>query len=247
MNNFELEKKLKDMFDNISEEYDMINNILSFGLDSLWRKKVINILKKFFLKKNYRNIKILDIASGTGELSFLLCNEFYRSKIIGLDPSEKMLKVAIKKLKKYNNCLNKILFIKGYSQNIPFDDNTFDIITISFGLRNFQFLNESLKEIYRVMKLYGKLIILEFSRPDNFFIRKIYHLYNKFIMIKIGGFLSKNYNAYNYLKESINYFSFYFNGEKMKKFFQSKNFRLIHIKKLTFGVASIYLLEKNIN
>ncbi|WP_185877826.1 bifunctional demethylmenaquinone methyltransferase/2-methoxy-6-polyprenyl-1,4-benzoquinol methylase UbiE [Blattabacterium cuenoti] len=243
---YESEKKLKDMFDNISEKYDIINNILSFGLDSFWRKNVIDILKKFYVKRNYKHLKILDLASGTGELSFLLLNEFDGSKIIGLDPSKKMIKVAKKKLKKINNNYkNNISFIKGYSQNIPFDNETFDIITISFGLRNFQFIHKSFKEMYRVIKSYGKLIILEFSKPNNIFFRNMYYLYNKLFMIKIGGFLSKNYCAYNYLNKSIYFFSF--DEKRIKNIFQNENFILINTKKLTFGIASIYFLEKNIN
>ncbi len=150
-----------------------------------------------------------------------------------------MLKIAKNKIK--NNFLEKkIKVIIGDSHFIPFQKNTFDIVTISFGLRNFKNIHLSLKEIYKILKPFGILEILEFSKPKNFFIKKIYHFYSNFILTKIGSFFSKNYFAYKYLKESINFFS----EKKIQKIIIKNKFHHIQTKKLTFGIVSIYLFQK---
>ncbi|WP_185864955.1 bifunctional demethylmenaquinone methyltransferase/2-methoxy-6-polyprenyl-1,4-benzoquinol methylase UbiE [Blattabacterium cuenoti] len=239
------EKLIKNMFDHISIKYDFINRILSLGMDIIWRKKLVYLLNNFHKKKNFLNI--LDLATGTGDLTFLLSKIFTNSYIIGLDPSNKMLEIAKNKLNNSKNILIKkrIQFITGYSQNIPFKNKNFDIVTISFGIRNFQFLHLSLNEIYRILKNNGTLAILEFSIPSNFLIRKIYYFYNNLFMSNIGGFLSKNYSAFNYLKESIKHFNY--SGEKMKKLLTYHNFNYVHMEKLSLEIASIYLSKKITN
>ncbi|WP_113738130.1 bifunctional demethylmenaquinone methyltransferase/2-methoxy-6-polyprenyl-1,4-benzoquinol methylase UbiE [Blattabacterium clevelandi] len=233
------EDKLTKMFDSISSKYDFLNHILSFGIDILWRKKVINLLIK---NKKYK--KILDLATGTGDLAILLAKKFKNSSIIGLDPSEKMLKIAKNKIKK-NFLEKKITLIQGYSQNIPFENNTFDLVTIAFGIRNFQYIHLSFKEIYRILKPLGILEILEFSNPSNPYIKIFYHLYSHSILTRIGNFFSKNHFAYNYLQESIKYFTYY--GNKMKKLLKYHGFQTYSTKELTFGIVSIYLSQKKIN
>ncbi|WP_185877304.1 bifunctional demethylmenaquinone methyltransferase/2-methoxy-6-polyprenyl-1,4-benzoquinol methylase UbiE [Blattabacterium cuenoti] len=231
--------KLINMFNDISKNYDLINSILSLGMDFNWRKKLVDLLKKKILSQN-NYINILDLATGTGELAFLLSKKFYRSNIIGLDPANKMLKIAKKKL--YKKKIKNISFINGNSCNIPFNDEYFDIITISFGIRNFQHIHVSMKEIYRVLNPYGLLAILEFSIPSNIFIKKIYYYYNKIIVNTIGKLLSNNNYAYKYLCKSIN--SFYYYGNKMKKLLMYHNFNEISIKKLLFEIVSIYISNK---
>ncbi|QIK16516.1 bifunctional demethylmenaquinone methyltransferase/2-methoxy-6-polyprenyl-1,4-benzoquinol methylase UbiE [Blattabacterium sp. DPU] len=236
-NSFSKEKKLKNMFDHIANNYDLINHILSFGIDFIWRKKIIFLLSKF----NERKVKkILDLATGTGDLAILLAHRFKHADITGLDPSNKMLEIAEKKIKK-NFFENRIQIIQGYSQNIPFQNETFDIVTIAFGIRNFQYIHLSIREIYRTLKPSGILAILEFSTPPNFFIRKIYYLYFYFVE-KIGNFISKNCFAYNYLKESI--LSFPYHNKKMNKLLKYHKFSSIYIQKLTFGIVSVYLVKK---
>ncbi|WP_185882866.1 bifunctional demethylmenaquinone methyltransferase/2-methoxy-6-polyprenyl-1,4-benzoquinol methylase UbiE [Blattabacterium cuenoti] len=233
------EKKINKTFNHISKKYDIINKILSLGLDFFWRKKSIFLLSQI---KNRKIQKILDIATGTGTFAILLANQFNKAKIIGLDPSIQMIKIAKNKIE--NNYLKKkIKFIKGYSQNLPFEDNTFDLATVSFGLRNFQYIHISIKEIFRILKPFGYLEILEFSYPSNSLIKKVYNFYSNVVISNLGGFLSNNYFAYNYLKESIKNFSF--NGNKMKKLLNYHNFDVFCIKKLTFEVVSIYLSRKN--
>ncbi|WP_317045942.1 ubiquinone/menaquinone biosynthesis methyltransferase [Blattabacterium punctulatus] len=182
------------------------------------------------------------MATGTGDLAILLAKKFRNASIIGLDPSEKMLKIAKNKIKK-NFLEKRITLIQGYSQNIPFEKNTFDLVTIAFGIRNFKYLHLSLQEIYRILKPLGILEILEFSNPSNPYIKIFYHLYSHSILTRIGTFFSKNYFAYNYLQESIKYFSYY--GKKMKKLLKYHGFKNYSTKELTFGIVSIYLSQKN--
>ncbi|WP_185862068.1 bifunctional demethylmenaquinone methyltransferase/2-methoxy-6-polyprenyl-1,4-benzoquinol methylase UbiE [Blattabacterium cuenoti] len=244
MNKYSLssrEKKIKNMFDHISCKYDLINHILSFGIDFFWRKKVIHLLDKFSEKKKVKNI--LDLATGTGDLAILLAKKFDHARIIGLDPSKNMLKIAEKKIKN-NNFEKRVKVIQGYSQNIPFKNEIFDMVTIAFGIRNFQYIHLSLREIYRILKPLGILVILEFSTPSNYCIKKIYHFYSHFIMNKIGNFLSKNNFAYNYLNESVQSFSYCYE-KKMNKLLKYHQLTLIYIKKLTFEIATIYFSKKN--
>ncbi|WP_238786196.1 bifunctional demethylmenaquinone methyltransferase/2-methoxy-6-polyprenyl-1,4-benzoquinol methylase UbiE [Blattabacterium cuenoti] len=234
------EEKLKNMFNNISDKYDFINHILSFGIDFMWRKKIIYSLKQFTKDKKIKSI--LDLATGTGDLAILLANKFNKSHIIGLDPSDKMLEIARRKIKK-KSLEKRIKIIQGSSQNIPFQNETFDLVTIAFGIRNFQYIHFSIKEIYRILKSTGILGILEFSTPSYFLIKKIYHLYS-YVYSKIGGFLSKNYFAYDYLRKSIESFSY--SGEKMNNLLKYHKFNIFYSKKLTFEIVSIYLSNKNI-
>ncbi|AFJ90945.1 bifunctional demethylmenaquinone methyltransferase/2-methoxy-6-polyprenyl-1,4-benzoquinol methylase UbiE [Blattabacterium sp. (Blaberus giganteus)] len=231
------EKKLKNMFDHIAHKYDLINRILSFGIDLIWRKKTIHLLCKFNKKKVQ---KILDLATGTGDIAILLANKFKHAFITGLDPSDKMIKIAKQKIK--NNFFEKrVQIIQGYSQNIPFQNETFDIVTIAFGIRNFQYIHDSVREIYRILKPSGILVILEFSKPSNYWIKKIYYFYFHLVK-KIGNFISKNHFAYNYLKESI--LSFPYCNRKMNKLLKYHKFDTIHIQKLTFGIVSLYFFKK---
>lgn len=236
------ERKIIDMFDHISKRYDIINQILSFGIDSLWRKKAVCLLSEYTTKKyNKKKEKnILDLATGTGDLAILLSKKFTDSTIIGLDPSEKMLKIAKEKIKN-NLLIKKIKMIKGYSQNIPFKNEKFDIVTIAFGIRNFQYINCSIKEIHRVLKPSGILEILEFSIPENFLLKNIYYIYSHFILSKIGNLISGSKFAYDYLEKSIKLF---YQQNKINDFLKYHKFDIINIQKLTFGIATIYLSRK---
>lgn len=221
------------MFNDISFYYDVLNRILSLGMDIIWRKKVVNIIF------NFKHKKILDIATGTGDLAIMLAKKFKNSNIIGIDLSEKMLDIGIKKIN-YNGLEKKIKMIWGNSENLCFEKKTFNIVTISFGIRNFKKRKKVLKEIYRVLKHRGKIIILEFSKPKNFILKYLYYLYSHYILINFTKFVLISPYAYEYLVNSIEDFSYLNIKEELK----NCGFCNLSTFFFTFGIVSIYLGEK---
>ena len=233
--NSELGKKeqVAKMFDNISEDYDGLNRVISLGIDVSWRKKVVKLVGE----NNPQ--QILDIATGTGDLA-LMMSQLNPEKIVGLDISEGMLQVGRQKVSKAN-LSDKIEMIVGDSENIPFPDNTFDAITVSFGVRNFENLDKGLTEILRVLKPAGKFVVLETSNPTKFPFKQGYKLYTNFILPIIGKLFSKDKVAYSYLSESANSFPF---GEAFNNILQKNGFKNAKNIPVTFGVASIYTALK---
>ena len=216
------------MFDNISGKYDLLNRILSMGIDVRWRKKLLNQSKA--------NPKtVLDIATGTGDLAIQIAKST-QAQITGFDLSAGMLEVVRKKEAK-EKLDDRIEMIQGDAENMPFENNSFDVITVAFGVRNFENLKKGLDEIYRVLKPGGKFIILEFSQPESFHMKQLYAFYSKNILPKIGKQISKVESAYTYLPDSVKAFPY---GEEMKKILKNSNFSKSSDKKLTFGIASIY-------
>ena len=233
--NSTLSKKgqVEKMFDNISKEYDILNRIISFGIDISWRKKIVKILKS-------RNPStILDVATGTGDLAIELVKTNAK-KIIGLDISKGMLDVGINKIN-HKNLNNTIEMVIGDSENLKYDDNFFDAVTVSFGVRNFESLDSGLREIYRVLKTNGSLVILETSNPTKFPFKQFYTVYSKFILPTIGKIFSKDKLAYNYLSESSAEFPF---GEKFNNILKKIGFTNVVDFPQTFGVATIYVASK---
>ncbi|WBX77267.1 bifunctional demethylmenaquinone methyltransferase/2-methoxy-6-polyprenyl-1,4-benzoquinol methylase UbiE [Tenacibaculum ovolyticum] len=233
--NSELGKKeqVAKMFDNISEDYDGLNRVISLGIDVSWRKKVVKLIGE----NNPQ--QILDIATGTGDLALMMA-KLNPKKIVGLDISAGMLEVGKQKIAKAN-LTDKIEMIVGDSENIPFDDNTFDAITVSFGVRNFENLDKGLTEIYRVLKPGGKFVVLETSNPTKFPFKQGYKFYTNFILPVIGKIFSKDKVAYSYLSESANSFPF---GEAFNNILQKNGFNSAKNLPVTFGVASIYTALK---
>lgn len=233
--NSELGKKeqVTQMFDTISNNYDGLNRVISFGIDVKWRKRVVEILKK----KNPATI--LDIATGTGDLAINL-TQTGASKIIGLDISPGMLAVGKKKIdeKKLNNTIEMVV---GDSENLQFEENTFDAVTVAFGVRNFENLEIGLSEIYRVLKSGGSLVVLETSVPTKSPYKQGYNFYTKHVLPKIGRMFSKDDSAYEYLSESAAVFP---HGEAFNNILQKIGFIDIENKPQTFGVASIYVATK---
>ncbi|CAM1370747.1 Demethylmenaquinone methyltransferase [Tenacibaculum litoreum] len=231
----ELGKKeqVAQMFDNISEDYDGLNRVISLGIDVSWRKKVVKLVGE----NNPQ--QILDIATGTGDLA-LMMSELNPEKIVGLDISEGMLQVGRQKIAKAN-LSNKIKMIVGDSENIPFPDNTFDAITVSFGVRNFENLDKGLTEILRVLKPGGKFVVLETSNPTKFPFKQGYKLYTNYILPIIGKLFSKDKVAYSYLSETANSFPF---GKAFNNILQKNGFKNAKNIPVTFGVASIYTALK---
>lgn len=233
--NSDLGKKeqVKKMFDNISENYDNLNRVISFGIDVRWRKKVLKLVEQS------NPDKILDIATGTGDLAILI-SKTKASKIIGLDISSGMLEVGIKKIRE-KNLSNKIEMVLGDSEKIPFDDAYFDAITVAFGIRNFENLEKGLSEILRVLKPNGTFVILETSIPEKTPYKQGYNFYSKNILPLIGKLFSKDNLAYGYLSESAAAFPY---GEALNNILRKIGF--IDVKHLpqTFGVATIYQASK---
>ena len=233
--NSDLSKKgqVEKMFNNISKEYDLLNRVISFGIDISWRKKIVKILKT----KNPTNI--LDIATGTGDLAIEL-TKTNAKKIIGLDISKGMLEVGIKKIK--NKKLDQTIeMVIGDSEDLKYNDNFFDAITVSFGVRNFESLNSGLSEILRVLKPNGTLVVLETSNPTKFPFKQLYKFYSKFVLPLIGKVFSKDKFAYNYLSESSAEFPF---GKKFNNILNKIGFINIVDYPQTFGVATIYVASK---
>jgi demethylmenaquinone methyltransferase/2-methoxy-6-polyprenyl-1,4-benzoquinol methylase len=226
-------EQVTQMFDNISGNYDDLNRVISLGIDVKWRKKVVALVAE----KNPENI--LDIATGTGDLAILMTSTLAK-KIVGLDLSVGMLEVGKKKIAT-QNLSDKIEMVVGDSENIPFPDNYFDAITVSFGIRNFETLEKGLAEIYRVLKPGGIFVILETSVPTKFPYKQGYSFYTKMILPLIGKVFSKDKNAYGYLSTSAANFPF---GEKLNNILRKVSFIDCVALPQTFGVATIYTATK---
>lgn len=222
-------EQVAKMFDNISHRYDFLNHFLSLGIDKLWRKKAIAMLKDSSPEI------ILDVATGTADFA-LQAMSLNPRHISGIDISEGMLEVGRKKIRA-KNLQNVIQLKTGDSENIPFPENKFDAVTVAFGVRNFENLEKGLREIHRVLKPGGKLIVLEFSRPRAFPMKQMYSLYFKHILPRIGRMVSSDKAAYTYLPESVQAFP---DGEDFLRVLDYVGFKNTRCKALTFGISSIY-------
>jgi demethylmenaquinone methyltransferase/2-methoxy-6-polyprenyl-1,4-benzoquinol methylase len=226
-------EQVATMFDNISANYDGLNRVISFGIDISWRKKVVQLVSKNNPKQ------ILDIATGTGDLAIMM-SQLNPDKIIGLDISAGMLDVGKRKIANVN-LSDKIDMVVGDSENMPFNDNTFDAITVSFGVRNFANLDKGLTEIKRVLKPGGTFVVLETSNPTKFPFKQGYKFYTTYILPFIGKIFSRDKAAYSYLCESANIFPF---GEAFDNILQKNGFIDTEYSPVTFGVATIYSATK---
>jgi demethylmenaquinone methyltransferase/2-methoxy-6-polyprenyl-1,4-benzoquinol methylase len=226
-------EQVTQMFDTISGNYDGLNRVISLGIDVKWRKKVVALVAA---KKPET---ILDIATGTGDLAILMTTTTAK-KIIGLDLSSGMLEVGKKKIQD-KNLSDTIEMVLGDSENIPYPDNYFDAITVSFGIRNFETLEKGLAEIHRVLKPNGIFVILETSVPTKFPFKQGYTFYTKYILPLVGKLFSKDNNAYGYLSESAANFPF---GEALNNILRKISFIDCKALPQTFGVATIYTATK---
>ncbi len=221
------------MFDNISGDYDGLNRVISFGIDIKWRKRVVEIVKKS------NPDTVLDIATGTGDLAINLA-ETKATKIVGLDISSGMLEIGKQKINK-KSLESKIEMVLGDSENMPFEDDSFDAITVAFGVRNFETLENGLKEIYRVLKPHGTFVILETSVPTKTPFKQGYKFYTKNILPLIGKAFSKDRSAYKYLSDSASVFPY---GEALNNILRNIGFINVEDFPQTFGVATIYKSSK---
>lgn len=222
-------EQVAQMFDNISHKYDFLNHFLSLGIDRIWRRKAISILKKG------NPSSILDIATGTADFA-IEAIALSPKKIVGVDISEGMLEKGKKKIIKLE--LDNIISLSyGDSENLPFDNESFDAITVGFGVRNFEDLNMGLSEIKRVLKKDGQLAILEFSKPKKFPVKQSFYLYSKFLLPFFGRLFSRDKSAYTYLPASVEAFP---EGEQFKNILAENGFSQINLKSLSGGIATIY-------
>lgn len=227
-------EQVAQMFDQIAFRYDFLNHFLSLGIDKSWRKTALQYLKK------EQPETILDIATGTADLTILACKILHPQKVIGVDIAQKMLDIGIKKINEAG-LEDKISLQQGDSEALPFSDHSFDAITVAFGVRNFEHLEKGLSEMSRVLRSGGKAIILEFSSPTIFPIKQFYHLYFRYITPVVGKWVARSKEAYSYLPKSVESFP---QGKAMIAILKQNGFQQATCKPLTLGICSVYCAVK---
>lgn len=222
-------EEVAEMFNNIAIKYDFLNHFLSLGIDHVWRYKAINELKEIKPKK------ILDLATGTGDFA-IASLRLNPEQVIGMDISAGMLEIGKTKMlkKNYNHIIDMRL---GDSENLPFEDNYFDALTVGFGVRNYENLEKGLSEMLRVVRPGGKLVILEFSKPKKFPIKQAFKFYSKYFIPFFGKRISKDENAYAYLPESVAAFP---EGKAFEDVLKKLNYKGVKSKLVSGGIATIY-------
>lgn len=222
------------MFDKIAPNYDLLNRVLTVGIDTVWRTKAIKTLIPHQPKL------ILDVATGTADLAIEAVKLLDPKHVTGMDISSEMIRLANKKVVK-KGLEEKITLETGDSESLKYEDDAFDAITAAFGVRNFGNLEVGLQEMYRVLKKGGRLVILEFSKPKVFPLKQLFNIYFKNILPVIGRIKSKDPKAYKYLYESVQVFPDY---ENFTKILEEIGFTSTEIKPLSFGICTIYLASK---
>ena len=226
-------EQVAEMFDTISPKYDFLNHLLSGGVDIYWRKKAIRMLKKAQPRR------ILDIATGTGDFA-IEALALQPEQVVGVDISEGMLAVGREKIKKLGK-EHIIQLQTGDSESLPFSDNYFDAVIVSFGVRNFENLLAGLSDMQRVLRPGGTCVVVEFSKPKGFPFKQIYNFYFKYILPLVGKIVSRDQSAYTYLPESVQAFP---DGEDFLAVFKKAGFTHTQCTPLTFGICSIYTGQK---
>lgn len=223
-------ENIGSMFDSIAHSYDFLNHFLSLGIDRYWRRKAVNLISL-----THRKCKILDVATGTGDLA-IAAVKLDPVRITGIDISMKMLEKGREKINK-KGLSGRINLVSGSSENMPFEDNSYDVAMVAFGVRNFSDPVKGLMEIYRVLSRGGLVMVLEFSKPDKFPLKQLYGFYFLRILPLIGRIFSGDRNAYNYLPESVHKFP---DREQFLELLSNAGFSGLKYKRLTGGIASIY-------
>ena len=227
-------EQVEEMFDNIAPAYDKLNHTLSMGIDRSWRRKAIKYLLPFHPRR------IMDVATGTGDFAILACRELQPDALIGTDISEGMMNVGREKVKRAH-LSDKISFAREDCTSLSFADESFDPVTVAFGIRNFEGLDKGLSEMCRVLTAGGHLVILELSTPDRFPMKQLFTIYSKVVIPLLGKCISKDNSAYTYLPESIRAFP---QGEVMQEVIRKAGFSEVHFKRLTFGICTLYTARK---
>jgi demethylmenaquinone methyltransferase/2-methoxy-6-polyprenyl-1,4-benzoquinol methylase len=226
-------ENVRKMFNDISGKYDFLNHFLSFGVDYSWRRKFVGQLSA------YKPRKILDVATGTGDLAFMICN-LEPEKVTGIDIAGNMLAIANQKAVQ-KRLGNRVHFLEGDAESLSFPDASFDAVTVAFGVRNFEDLEKGLSEMRRVLRPGGVMMILEFSHPASFPMKQFYNFYSKRLIPIIGKVVSGNKQAYSYLPESVSAFP---SGRDFLFIMEKTGLKMVSRRILTYGVATIYTGEK---
>ncbi len=228
-------EQVRDMFNTIAPKYDLLNHTLSLSIDRGWRRRVVKIVKRSGANS------ILDVATGTGDLALLMARKIKEAKVVGMDLSEMMLSVAQNKAQRYG-VSDRVELQCGDAEHLSFEDGSFDCVTVAFGVRNFESLEVGLTEMARVTKDGGVAVILEFSRPRNRIFRALYEFYSSKILPRIGGLISKDRRAYEYLPASVQLFP---ERERFVEMLLEAGFSSASSKSLSFGIAQIYVAQKS--
>lgn len=224
------------MFDKISGKYDLLNKVLSLGIDRKWRSKALSLLLPV------KPVDMLDVATGTGDMAFMAEQILSPQTITGIDLSAGMLDVAVKRLNSRTKASGtSIKFLKGDAENLPFENDSFDAATVTFGVRNFGDLHQGLKEMQRVLRPGAPIVVLEFTKPKIFPFRQLFDIYFRHILPLIGSWTSGDGRAYKYLYESVQAFPDYdaFNKELLKAGFERPSYTT-----LSLGICAIYIAYK---
>jgi demethylmenaquinone methyltransferase/2-methoxy-6-polyprenyl-1,4-benzoquinol methylase len=221
--------QVEAMFDDIAPRYDLLNRVLSLGIDRLWRRQAVALLRADQPRR------ILDVATGTADLAIRALS-LEPEQIVGIDLSEAMLAIGRQKVAK-RGAADRITLRKGDAERLPFSDRQFDAVLVAFGVRNFENLDRGLGELHRVLRPGGALVVLEFSQPQAFPIKQLYAFYARHVMPRVGGALSRNEAAYRYLPESAAVFP---SGEAFLQRLRQAGFGQVQARPLTFGIASLY-------
>ena len=223
------------MFDGISGRYDLLNRLLSMGIDIRWRRVALRMLRE-------RGIpgRVLDVATGTADLALALAADLPEAEVIGVDLSEGMLGVGRQKVER-NGLRDRVRLEQADAENLPFEDGSFDAVTVAFGVRNFENLDKGLGELQRVLRPGGHLMVLEFSRPTSPLVKGLMNLYSRSLMPALGGWLSKDRAAYAYLPASVQVFP---EGDAFEVRLKQAGLQPLRQRRLSMGISSVYIARK---
>lgn len=227
-------KQVEQMFDSIAHSYDLLNHLLSMGIDKHWRRAAINSLKPFAPRK------MLDVATGTGDFAIMSAKELHPESLLGVDLSEGMMDVAREKVKK-EGLEQTISFKQEDCMQLTFPDDSFDALTVAYGIRNFEDLDRGLREMRRVLKPSGRLVIIELTSPQRFPMKQLFWLYSHVLMPLVGKLVSHDSKAYTYLPATMEAFP---QGEVMSEILKKAGFTDIRFKRFTFGLSTLYTAAK---